>query len=219
MINIIHNLLNNNDYEDKLLKKYKECRKLNKSIKILAISDTHGDLYFNKQLQKKLKNQKYDLCCVLGDITDRDYEIILKYVKKEKLVAILGNHDRYDLLNKYNIYNLHGNVIEVNGIRIAGVQGSFRYKDEEFPSFTHKESIKFLDKIDEVDILLSHDGPFLKNNNKPVHDGLKGITYYLYKNRVPYNIHGHNHESKTKRLKNGTISKEVYLIENLNIKI
>ena len=110
-------------------------------------------------------------------------------------------------------------MIEVNGIRIAGVQGSFRYKDEEFPSFTHKESIKFLDKIDEVDILLSHDGPFLKNNNKPVHDGLKGITYYLYKNRVPYNIHGHNHESKTKRLKNGTISKEVYLIENLNIKI
>lgn len=220
MFNLFKNV-NNNEIkidEEKLFKKYGCCRTLNSHINVLVITDTHGNLSINPDLQYKLQNIKnYDLCCALGDITYSDYEIILKYVPKQKIVALLGNHDGFDVLNYYKLNDLNGKIININGIRIGGIQGSYRYKSEDFPSFTHKESIEFLDNLDEVDILLSHSGPFLDNNSNPVHNGLKGITNYLYKNRVPYNIHGHNHVSKSLYLQNETKIFETYLIELLEI--
>ena len=179
--------------ENKLYEKYGDCRILSNKIKLLIIADTHGDI-------------SYD-----------DYEIILKYVPKEKIVALLGNHDDFEVLNHYGLNDINGKTFEINGLRFGGIQGSFRYKDEKFPSFTHEESIKFLDKMDEVDILLSHSGPYIDDSMGPVHSGLKGITYYLYKNHVPYIIHGHNHENVESYLKNGTKVIERYMIEELII--
>lgn len=194
-------------YEQQLAKKCCPCRKLNKNITLLVISDSHDGFILDKELEKKLIDYKdYDLCCILGDISDSDYEIILKYVPKEKIVALLGNHDRFGLLEQYNLYDINGRVITVNGIRISGIQGCNKYKNESFPSYTQKESINFLDKMEEVDILLSHDKPFLIDNKDSVHDGLKGITKYLYKNKVPYNIHGHLHKNQEQTLLNGTKS-------------
>ena len=51
---------------------------------------------------------------------------------------------------------------------------------------------------------MSHDRPFIKDNNDNVHDGLKGVTYYCYKNHVKLEIHGHLHEEAEETLKNGT---------------
>jgi len=205
--------------ESRLYKKYGNCRKFSYHINLLIISDTHGLLAYNEEYQDKLINIKnYDLCCALGDITYNDYEIILKYVPKEKIVALLGNHDEFDILKYYGLKDLNGNIITVNGIRIGGIQGSYKYKPENFPSFTHEESIKFLNQMDEVDILLSHTGPYFDNNNTDlVHNGLKGITEYLYRNRVPYNIHGHNHINTDLYLRNGTKVIERYFIEEVHI--
>ena len=204
--------------EEKLYRKYGNCRTISNHIKLLIISDTHGLLSYKEDYQEKLKTiNDYDLCCALGDISYSDYEIILKYIPKEKIVALLGNHDDFDVLKHFDICDLNGKVVTVNGIRIAGIQGSFRYKDEKFPSFTHEESIEFLNKMEEVDILLSHAGPFLEYNNDPVHSGLKGITEYLYKNHVPYNIHGHNHKNEDTFLKNGTKVMERFIIEKIEI--
>ena len=205
----------NKDYEGTLINN--GVNSFNKNLTILVIADTHGDLAFNKQMQKKLKKFKFDLCCVLGDIGD-DYKIILDYVPKDKIVAILGNHDRFSLLDEYGLYNYNGKIVNINGIRIGAIEGSFKYKDETFPSFTHKESINFLEKMSDVDILLSHDKPFTINNNIPAHDGLKGITKYLYERKVPINIHGHIHKSYLKTLKNGTQVKSVYGIEVIKLK-
>ena len=211
--------INNNDLkinEEKLYIKFGACRYFSKNIKLLIITDTHGLLSYKEELKEKLKHAKdYNLCCVLGDVTYNDYDIIIKYIPKEKIVGLLGNHDGFDILNYYGITDLNGKVINVDGIRIGGIQGSYRYKTEDFPSFTHDESIKFLNQMEEVDILLSHSGPFLDYNTDIVHNGLKGITEYLYKNKVPYNIHGHNHVNKDLYLKNGTKVLERYLIEEI----
>ncbi|MBR6034297.1 MAG: metallophosphoesterase [Clostridia bacterium] len=221
MFHFFNNKINNNDVktnEELFYKKYGDCRKLPYHINLLVITDTHGLLAYKKEEQEKLKNVgEYDLCCVLGDVTYSDYEIILHYIKKDKIVALLGNHDGFDVLKYYGLEDLNGKTINVNGIRIGGIQGSFRYKSEDFPSFTHAESIKFLDKMEETDILLSHAGPYLNDNTDIVHNGLKGITEYLYKNRVPYNIHGHNHVNKDLCLKNGTRVIERYFIEKIHI--
>lgn len=204
--------------ENKLYEKYGDCRILSNKIKLLIIADTHGLLEYKEEEKEKLKSiNDYDLCCCLGDISYDDYEIILKYVPKEKIVALLGNHDDFEVLNHYGLNDINGKTFEINGIRFGGIQGSYRYKDEKFPSFTHEESIKFLDKMDEVDILLSHSGPYIDDSMGPVHSGLKGITNYLYKNHVPYIIHGHNHENVESYLKNGTKVIQKYMIEELII--
>ncbi len=188
------------------------------NITLLVIVDTHGDLALNKKLQKKVKSAKYDLCCILGDMHDHDYDFILENIPKDKIIALLGNHDRYSLLNEYDIKNINGKVIEFNNIKIGGIQGSFRYKDEDFPSFNHKESINFTDNMERCDILLSHDKPFIFDYKDQVHDGLKGITKYLYDKQVSINIHGHLHKSYETKLKNGTSVKGVYLVETIEIK-
>ena len=135
----------NPDYESTL--NNNSVREFDKNITLLVISDTHGDLALNKEMQKKLLNKKYDLCCILGDIHDYDYEVILKHIPKEKIISILGNHDRFSLLNEHGLDDYNGKVVNINGIRIGLIQGSFKYKDENFPSFTHEESIEFLDKM------------------------------------------------------------------------
>lgn len=221
MFNLFKKRINDNNVkinDDRLLKKYGNCRTITNHIKLLIIADTHGALAYNEKYRSKLENVgNYDLCCALGDITYSDYDIILQYVPIEKIVAILGNHDGFDVLKYYGIKDLNGKIITVNGIKIGGIQGSYRYKSEDFPSFTHEESIKFLNNMEEVDILISHTGPFWNYNKNLVHNGLKGITEYLYKNRVPYNIHGHNHINEDLYLKNGTKIMQRYFIEKIEI--
>lgn len=69
-----------------------------------------------------------------------------------------------------------------------------------------------------VDILLSHDKPFTFDYHDPAHDGLKGITKFLYDKKIPLVIHGHIHKSYKDRLKNGTMVKGVYRVELVTIK-
>lgn len=207
----------NLDYESTLNSDMK-VKPFNGTISLLVIADTHGDLALNKQLQKEVKNAKYDLCCILGDIHDYDYKFILENIPKDKIIALLGNHDRYSLLKEYGIEDINGRVIEFNNIKIGGIYGSFRYKNEEFPSFDHEESISFTNNMEACDILLSHDKPFVFDYKDSVHDGLKGITKYLYDKQVSINIHGHLHKSYETILKNGTTIKGVYPVEIIKIK-
>ncbi len=134
------------------------------------------------------------------------------------MVGLLGNHDSFDILKHYDIEDLNGKVININGVSIGGIQGSFRYKDEEYPSFTHAESNDFLSRMEKVDVLISHSGPFYDYNDEPIHNGLKGITNYLYKNKIPINIHGHIHKNRLKMLKNGTKVQCVYGVILMEIK-
>ena len=205
--------------EEKLYKKFGDCRKIQNNINLLIITDTHGLLVHSTSLIDKIRNARnYDLCCVLGDVTYSDYDIILQYIPKEKLVGILGNHDEFEILRHYGINDLNGKIVTINGIRIGGIQGCYKYKQESFPSFTHEESVDFLNKIESVDILLSHTGPLtVESSNDVVHSGLQGITEYLYKNKVPYNIHGHDHSSCNMALKNGTQVLGTYLIEQIDV--
>ena len=72
------------------------------------------------------------------------------------------------------------------------------------------ESIKIAKQIPDADILVTHDRPFIKKNFGDAHDGLKGITEYIYSNHISLHIHGHLHEESEEKLKNGTISIGIY---------
>lgn len=51
----------------------------------------------------------------------------------------------------------------------------------------------------------------------PVYQGLFGITYYLFKNKVPYHIHGHIHNPYRKELLNGTKEISIYMYEYIEL--
>ena len=192
-------------YEDELLQQFGKIEEKNiKHINILIITDTHNCLYYDQVSMEIVKNSEYDVCLILGDVSNNDIFEILKYVPYDKIWGILGNHDGLDRFDEFNIRNLNGKVINVNGVKIAAIQGSHRYKQGNYGMYTHEESLKIADATPKADILVSHDRPFLIDNNDNVHDGLKGITYYCYKNHVKYEIHGHLHEESEELLKNGT---------------
>ena len=195
--------------EKRLSWKYGKARTLNKDIRLLLISDTHGSLWEKEEELQKASEYPYDICVLLGDHEFDDIDYVLDYIPKEKLYGVLGNHDR-DWITKYGIHSLHGKIIEVNGVRILGCGGSSKYKDGVYPSFTQKESKEFFRHMPCADILISHDAGLDKAKIRPcgfhdvAHTGLIGITEYLFRNNVPLHIHGHNHEEYMYKFFNGT---------------
>lgn len=203
--------------EDYLYKLYGKCDEYNKKVRMIVISDTHNCLKEEEFRQFIECHNIYDICILLGDHNSNDISILLKYIDKNKIYGLLGNHD-YDYLLDYGIPNLNGRVIDVNGTTLLGIEGSFKYKPSNFPSFSQKESILFFDDKPKVDILLSHDNRFDSSMERnPAHQGLFEITYYLFKNKVPYHIHGHIHNPYKKDMINGTKEISVYMFEYLEL--
>lgn len=203
-------------YEEALVKKYGMAQKMNKNIKLLIIADTHATLNEEK-FSEYLKNKKYNACILLGDHSGKDIEIILNYVDKNKLYGLKGNHD-FDYLKTYDITDINGKILDINGVKILGMEGSFKYKPVKFPSFTQEESILFLKDKEKVDILISHDKCFdCEKLKDPAHQGLIGITDYIFKKNIPIHIHGHIHEEYEKRLINKTIEYSIFGYELLEI--
>lgn len=77
--------------------------------------------------------------------------------------------------------------------------------------------MQIAENLPPADILITHDRPFIKDEGDYVHDGLKAITYYLYKNKVPYHFHGHLHEEFERNLKNGCNIQCIYRIKVIEI--
>lgn len=174
------------------------------SLKMLIISDTHNCLKYEEL--ESLDN--YDVCFLLGDLSGKDFKVIKECVShKAPIYGVLGNHNDFGDLEQHGIEDINGKVVIVNDIPIVGWQGSIKYKDVSFPSYTDKESIELARCLPEAKILLSHDSPkYYHSKNDFAHSGLEGITKYLTNNNVPLNIHGHHHVNTQKVLKNGTLS-------------
>lgn len=171
-------------------------------IKALVIADGHGCLE-----DEEIPDENVDVCLLLGDLSLDDIAIVKNRVRNIPTYGILGNHDGFDLYEKAGIENIHGRVVEVNKIKIAGFQGSFRYKNSNFPFFDDNESVEIADQMPAADILISHDSPkYFHGVQDYAHNGLQGITHYCEKHSVPINIHGHFHENGSGYLGNGTFS-------------
>lgn len=209
MKNILNKIFNRNKtYEDLLLKQYGKANELKKyNLKILFIADTHDCLRNDTTSIDVIKKSNYDYCILLGDHSPNDLDIILEIVPLEKICGILGNHDGWEKYSIYGIKDINGKVIDIKGVKIAGLSGSYKYKNSnDYALYNHEESIEIVNKMRIADIFISHDKPFTEDNHNPAHDGLKGVTEYIYKNHIPLHIHGHIHIPGESILKNGTKS-------------
>ena len=210
----------NVSFENQLLKKYGNAKEIKRyNLKILFITDTHNCLKNNNEVLNYIKKQNnYDYCILLGDHSASDLEEILKIIPHNRICGVLGNHDSWEKYNNYGIDNINGNIVNINGVKIAGIGGSFKYKNiEDYVLYTHEESIEIANKMEAADILVTHDKAFTQDNHNPAHDGLKGITEYIYKNHIALHIHGHLHEENEQILKNGTKSICLYMAKIIEL--
>ena len=180
------------------------------NLRMLIIADPHGCL----GEYDIPRNHNADVCFLLGDLSARDIAIIKAQVVGVPIYGVLGNHDGFDLYCRSGVENIHGKVVEIKGVKIAGIQGSLRYKYSEAPLYTDDESVEIAEAMEAADILISHDGPkFLHGINDYAHSGLQGVTHYCEKHNTPLNIHGHHHDNTKNVLENGTTSICCYRVQ------
>ena len=205
-------LSTNSGITTSVLTKSEQCDNFN--LKVLVITDTHGCL----SSDEIPIGSNADVCFLLGDFSYEDLMIIKENVIDMPIYGVLGNHDSFDLYQRAGIDNIHGRVVDVDGVKVAGFQGSLRYKNSNFPFYDDDESVDIADCIDRADILISHDSPkYLHGDEDWAHSGLQGITYYCEKWNVSLNIHGHFHECSEHYMQNGTKSICCYGVQLIDI--
>ena len=97
-------------------------------MKILAISDPHGDYSKIKKIMERAGD--FDLAVIVGDITnfgpDEKVEELMEMFDKPVL-AIPGNCDQRSILKALDAskaINLHGKAEQIGNIRFIGLGGS-----------------------------------------------------------------------------------------------
>ena len=168
-------------------------------MKILLIADLHSVRYDAWQKFLSIDKDSFDVIATLGDI----HGIYLRQLRDtfidKKIFGVLGNHDEKGKFAYYDIDDIHGKVINVNGIKIVGVEGSVRYKDnEKYPLYTQFEIIQICNNLDYVDIVFSHNSPYgihdsSNSDGDIAHLGFQGLLSYIENKKPKYCIHGHQH--------------------------
>ncbi len=177
-------------------------------MKILAISDPHGDYSKIKKIIEKAGN--FDLVAIVGDITnfgpDEKVNELAEMFDKPVL-AIPGNCDQRSILKALDAskaINLHGKAEQIGNIRFIGLGGSnptpfntpFELSEEEIESALEgmvcsAENSKECGTI----VLLTHAPPHGARDELPFgHVGSKAIQEFL--DRVDLIVCGHIHEAK-----------------------
>lgn len=177
-------------------------------MKILAISDPHGDYSKIKEMIEKAGD--FDLVVIVGDITnfgpDEKVEELMEMFDRPVL-AIPGNCDQRSILKALEASkatNLHGKAEQVGNIRFIGLGGSnptpfntpFELSEEEIEKALEGMVCSAENEEDcGTIVLLTHAPPYGARDELPFgHVGSKAIQKFL--DRVDLIVCGHIHEAK-----------------------
>ena len=163
---------------------------------MLAIADLH---YITEEEWALLERAAdgVDVVLLLGDIEPYDARRIRAVTPDHiRCLYVLGNHDRWGQYDElFGLEDMDGRVVSVkNGIRIAGLSGAPRYKDD--PSWAMRTQEEMAEKalsVPAADILITHDSPYHYLNPNHSHEGYGGIDEYLKRNCPSLHLFGHHH--------------------------
>lgn len=178
----------------------------NKSLKIVAISDTHGQ-------HRSLKLSKGDIIIHAGDVSRsgrpeqiQDFLDWFANLKFRHKIFIAGNHDFFfekahaDVIDKMileGIIYLNDSSVEIEGIKIWGSPITPWFNDWAFNRDRGSEIKKHWDLIpDSTDILITHGPPFgiLDETVYGKRTGCEELLLRVYQIKPKYHIFGHIHE-------------------------
>lgn len=176
-------------------------------MKILAISDIHGDTKLVKKVAKIADKEKVDLVIIAGDITDfnkKQNNLIKPFSKNRKVLLIHGNHETENTINKFsefykNVLNLHKKHHKENNIGFFGsgttdwgyYQGYFQDAENIFSELEigHKKIKKLKKKV-----MITHSPPAGSIIEEMGFPGSTGVRDAIEKFKPDFLICGHIHE-------------------------
>ena len=174
-------------------------------MKILALSDIHGDRMLIKQMAEKGLNEKVDLVILAGDLADHEGNVdglVGPFKEKGLEVAVLpGNHEGLAeigfMVDKYGAKNLHGYVWQKGDIGIFGCG----YADVGIHQLTEEQFFETLrqahGKLANVrtKIMVTHVQPSESILGLGVFPGSSGVKKALHEFKPDLHICGHIHET------------------------
>ena len=167
-------------------------------MKILAVSDIEAKYYYDYYTPGKL--DEFDLILACGDL-HREFLEFLVTMSHCPVVYVHGNHDkRFVEHPPEGCLCADGRIVVVNGVRILGLGGSYRYKNSKF-MYTENEMRLRIAKLRfsiwrhrGFDILLTHAPARHINDRETItHRGFECFVKLLDKYHPKYFLHGHVH--------------------------
>lgn len=177
---------------------------------VLSISDVVLPYIYNAQIRNKYHHIDFVIAC--GDLPYYYQEFIISSLDVP-LFFVRGNHDpevEYgeggERTYPHGGVDLHRNSIYHEGILIAGIEGSIRYKNEGRFQYTQGEMwanvIGLLPKLFVnwirygrfLDIFVTHAPPWgIHDRSDWVHQGIKAFRWLIKTFQPKYHFHGHIH--------------------------
>lgn len=186
-------------------------------MRILAVSDVNAAAYYDYYTPGKLDGVDLILAC--GDLR-REYLEFLVTMSHCPLVYVHGNHDDgLDETPPEGCVCADDRLVVVNGLRILGLGGSYRYRDGAH-MFTEKEmrgrirALRFqIMRRRGFDILLTHaPARHINDFDSLSHRGFECFLALLDKYRPRYFIHGHIHMNYGVHIPQKTVRGETTII-------
>jgi len=185
-------------------------------VRILAIADEVSPFIYTDSFPKNLP--PFDMVFSAGDMPGHVLEFIATRLITTQPVYVLGNHhneylrrDDPETAQQVQLpggcINAHGRVLELNGLLIAGFEGSPRYRpgphqysEWQMQLMTHKLTPRLLWSQRRygraVDILLTHAAPKGPHEGADYpHRGFGAFNRFADRWRPKVHIHGHVHLS------------------------
>jgi uncharacterized protein len=179
-------------------------------MKILTLSDVVDDRVYSPSIRDRFGDVDLILSC--GDLPFEYLEFIVTMLGKP-LFYVLGNHAQSLISSRdgsvktepEGCINLHGRVVTYKGLRLAGLEGSMRYRPgpHQFTQFQmHLLAAKMAPRLlphrwrtgRGLDILITHAAPQgIHDADDLCHQGFGAFLWMMDAFRPSYLIHGHIH--------------------------
>jgi Icc-related predicted phosphoesterase len=179
-------------------------------MKILAISDEVVPQVYDASMKTRFADVDLVLSC--GDLPHYYLEYVVTMLNVP-LYYVMGNHGRElevtssdgQRIRPGGCVDIDEQVVEHDGLWIAGLEGSMRYKQGPYQYSQTEMSYRALrlgmrllrNRVISgrwLDILITHAPPFGIHDGKDVcHTGFRTFLTFMGRHRPQYLIHGHSH--------------------------
>jgi Icc-related predicted phosphoesterase len=179
-------------------------------VNILSISDKVVSFIYSPQVKERFGHVDFVIAC--GDLPYYYQEYIISVLDKP-LMFVHGNHDpeteyseKRSCDHPLGGIDLHRRVIRHNGVLVAGVEGSIRYKKQGGFQYTQNQMwyniLRLLPGLFYnrlvygrfLDIFVSHAPPWkIHDQDDLPHQGVKAFRWFIQVFKPKYHFHGHIH--------------------------
>ena len=172
-------------------------------LKLLVFTDLKEtfEIYEELILQLIKDSSDIDLYILIGDADNWQLKKLLQFIPKEKIVAVPSKYSPCEnVYEKNGVCDISSTVFHKEDVKIHGISS---YEHELCKSQSYCLDLARISPYRNVDVLISCDAAFTKDERNTKNPGFIGITDYIYSNNVQCHIHKGN-KTYERKYDNGT---------------